>query len=761
MSALRKEIGSLQRRSNRLKRTVFALLGAMILVGHCGSAGASVPVVFAGTIDACDVKVSRDDTQLTVVWPVDAAGRQGTVKLALDSSANLIRSVLLPSDAGEVAVFENSSPEFQLFVGQRRKNPNGNHTFFDKVDQREHVEIPLKLQIDAVKIVSSSNRASVQIQSLRGNGFTGELRFTFFAGTSLIHIEAIVSTEQPDRAVLFRGGLSTKAEHVRSIVYHRAGGLPQTIRPSLLVPFRPWKLHTIGKGQGFGQPDFDPERTPLIGRPEDGILQARYRAVALEAQSGSLAVFPAPHKFLYPLDFADNVGFNFAWKRLGRVEVGVRQPPLGDGRFRPWVDCPPGSRQHFDLFLLAAPVPAKELLEEVARFTQDERYPKLDGFKTFTSHYHMWHTRELIQQQQRTGTTDIPPTFERPLFVDKMKETGIDIAHLAEFHGGPRTGKPRYEELQVLHHECARLSDGEILILPGEEPNVHLGGHWVSFFPKPVYWDFVNRNTSAELKQRIKKGDVPSFQRQDPKLGVVYFVNSAEDVLKLFEQEDGLFWTAHPRIKGSTGYPDRYRDEAFFKSAQFFGGAWKAMPANYSHQRLGRRVLDLLDDMNQWGAEKQILGEADLFQLNRASELYGHANINYIKLDRVPRFEEGWSDVLDALRNRQYFTTTGEVFIPSFRLGGQEFRKEIRAADSSDVQLEAKVRSNFPLAFAEIVSGNGTDIFRERIQLDEVGTFSETVVRRRLDLRNRDWVRFEVWDVAENGAFTQPVLIRE
>ena len=44
-----------------------------------------------------------------------------------------------------------------------------------------------------------------------------------------------------------------------------------------------------------------------------------------------------------------------------------------------------------------------------------------------------------------------------------------------------RTGLSRLVELQVLHSECARLSDGELLVLPGEEPNCHLGGHWISF----------------------------------------------------------------------------------------------------------------------------------------------------------------------------------------------------------------------------------------------------------------------------------------
>ena len=45
------------------------------------------------------------------------------------------------------------------------------------------------------------------------------------------------------------------------------------------------------------------------------------------------------------------------------------------------------------------------------------------------------------------------------------------------------------------------------------------------------------------------------------------------------------------------------------------------MPANYSRDRLGERVLDLLDDMNDWGQPKKIVGEADLFELNAESEL--------------------------------------------------------------------------------------------------------------------------------------------
>lgn len=52
------------------------------------------------------------------------------------------------------------------------------------------------------------------------------------------------------------------------------------------------------------------------------------------------------------------------------------------------------------------------------------------------------------------------------------------------------------------------------------------------------------------------------------------------------------------------------------------------MPVDYFRNRLGERVLDLLDDINNWGQPKKILGEAELFELNPESELYGHLNVN-------------------------------------------------------------------------------------------------------------------------------------
>jgi hypothetical protein len=115
----------------------------------------------------------------------------------------------------------------------------------------------------------------------------------------------------------------------------------------------------------------------------------------------------------------------------------------------------------------------------------------------------------------------------------------------------------------------------------------------------------------------------------------------------------------HARIKSSTGFPDEYRTEPFFTSDRYLGSAWKAMPADYSRDTLGWRVLDLEDDMANWGNRKYILGEADLFKIYEDYELFGAMNINYLKLDQIPRFEDGWQPVLDALRGGDFFVTTG------------------------------------------------------------------------------------------------------
>ena len=59
----------------------------------------------------------------------------------------------------------------------------------------------------------------------------------------------------------------------------------------------------------------------------------------------------------------------------------------------------------------------------------------------------------------------------------------------------------------------------------------------------------------------------------------------------------------------------------------------------------------------------------------------------------------------------------------------------------------------------EVISGDGKQVYRKRIDLNETTAFGSKQFEIDLDLNQVDWVRFEVWDIAKNGTFTQPIWI--
>ena len=73
--------------------------------------------------------------------------------------------------------------------------------------------------------------------------------------------------------------------------------------------------------------------------------------------------------------------------------------------------------------------------------------------------------------------------------------------------------------------------------------------------------------------------------------------------------------------------------------------------------------------------------------------------------------------------------------------------------------MTARVEWTFPPAFAEVIWGDGSRVYRRRVDLSENEAFSQTKLRVAVDLKGAKWVRLEVWDVAVNGAFSQPVWI--
>ena len=49
---------------------------------------------------------------------------------------------------------------------------------------------------------------------------------------------------------------------------------------------------------------------------------------------------------------------------------------------------------------------------------------------------------------------------------------------------------------------------------------------------------------------------------------------------------------------------------------------------------------------------------------------------------------------------------------------------------------------------------------RERVDLSDTEPFGRRTLHLSPNLSGQDWVRFEVWDVAANGAFSQPIWLK-
>ena len=665
---------------------------------------------------------------MRAIWPLDDR-EFGILRLELQPDRPLIDELAIgDSLEPEMPLLKGVDPVTLVTVGTRDLRAQGAWVaFFDDPPKRPHETFLASLEKKAVRFETHGNRSTIIIDGLTAGPFKGDLRFTLYPGSRLVQVQAVVSTDKDACAIVYDGGLTSGA------------------RPA-------WKsvawFDTSDHLQRVDAVSADPARQAAAP------LASRNRAIVAECDNGSVAIFPPPHQFLYPLDFADN--FKYVWHGKGwqqKVDgygIGVRQPPEGDKRHVPWMNAPPHTEQRLGVFYLLSRGKAEDAMEQVRLYTHGDKFKKLDGYLTFTSHYHIEHTLHFVEAQKQQKTTGIPRGMEEPGFVKAFKSAGVDIVHLAEFHVNRDEAfmANRLPLLKTLHSECDRLSDDRFLLLPGEEPNLALGGHWISLFPKPVYW------TLERKKEQPFSEEIEGY-------GTVYHAGDSADVLRLMERENGLMWTAHPRIKSSFGFPDVYRHKDYFLSDHFLGAAWKAMPADASLPRLGVRSLDLMDDMANWGLRKYVLGEVDIFQVNPDYELYGHMNVNYLKLDRLPHYRDGWQPVLDTLRQGRFFVTTGEVLIPSFTIGGKEAGQTVKRPADSDAPLvmDAKLEWTFPLAFAEVISGDGEKVYRQHIDLSDTGPFGTRELHVPVPLAGRKWVRLEVWDIATNGAFTEPVWV--
>ena len=248
---------------------------------------------------------------------------------------------------------------------------------------------------------------------------------------------------------------------------------------------------------------------------------------------------------------------------------------------------------------------------------------------------------------------------------------------------------------------------------------------------------------------------------EDPVYGRVYHVGGDADILDLLKRENGAAWMAHQRTKfdmppspAPGGYLEQMRDTDYFLSPYYLGGEYRAnVPVDLSETRMAGHMLDALDDMNNWTAgsglpAKTLIATADTYMKYPEDDLYPQSFVNYVRLDRVPSIDDG-SEFVDALRNGNFFVSSGEILLKEFTVEGRGQQRT----------LVAEFDWTFPLDFVEVVWGDGVDTDREIISMKDRSAFDSARVVMPLDVGNKKWVRVAAWDTAGNGAFSQPIRL--
>lgn len=657
---------------------------------------AAVPVKFSRYNPTSEIKITTlGSSLLRVQWNTTDGGRCA-VTFDLGRGASLLQSLEVDTDqSGSLSVIaQEIQPRFDVTVGTR-KNTSWPYVFFDRVNRRPYQKHTADLDPQLVQVVSDGlTRAKIIISKIAAGPFWGDLVFYVYSGSPFIQIEAAMETYDPRVAylydVLFGGSFSDVVykDNVTDDFVH--------INPS----------------------------SPLAAK------KVRNRTIMAQFPFGTLAVFPAPHAYIYPTDLTLNLGFVQVGEENGRDLLGTKSHPEGDGRFMPWIDAPCGRTQHMGVFLLLSTTQAVSTLDCVKSYTHGDAYKKIPGYITMAEHFH-----------EAMAMTDDTARPSGPAFREAMMDLNVDAVHLAEFHGdgNPRdTGKLRLDQLKKMFDVCKKYSiPGAFLLMPGEEANAWFGGHNMYFFPKPVYIT-LKREAGQPYKEHIDG------------YGDVYHVQNATEYHRALKENKGIAWTSHPRIKGSLREPDSFVNQPYFQDdSVWLGGDWKAMPLDLSEDRLGMRALRLLDDMSQLGYDRQIIGEVDPFKLDKTHEVYAHMNINYLKVVALPSATD-WSPVLNAIKNKEYFTTTGEVLIHSWEV-----------ASAKDKVL-ADIEWTFPMSFAEVIWGEGDDVKRMTVPLTDTKELVSTVQHFEwpVNLTNAKWVRIEAWDIARNGAFTPTLWLK-
>lgn len=732
-------------------RALSGLLLALLASLAHGQRDNAMSCDLSGYRDTANIQVTGSDNQLAVFWN-GSGNQQLQLELVLEAGEPVIRSLLLrDGDAPWKTLLRDAHIEYHIVEGYRRISNQqlvplrelGVELTQEVVDRykwdvfwdapldlrtevgggnpppaggvasqpglpRSPAEIrraSINYQVQACAVVSDGARVEIRFPGVSLGSFRGDLVLTVYADTNLLRVEVLAATALPSVAYKYDAGIA---------------GVP--LGPDSEVMWR----DTGGKLQSYGLtgPN-NADRVPLT---------AANRLVAAATGGTALVAFPPPHTFFWAREVEINAGYNWYRKDgADRFGIGIRQgeQEVVERYLANWslYSAPPGSAQQMVAYFFPWAGTPQDAMEEVLAFTNHDIYPALPGYQVMGSHYHTNMGRQLLD----SGSLDT-----RLRDFEVLRSAGINIA-------GP-VDRPaeasQLEEQHWLFEGARRHSDDSFLVLPEMENSNLLGGHWDLLFSHPVYYADARPPGTPLVTEH-------------PLYGKMYNIGSVADMMAMVETENMLIYMPHPRTKGSTGYPDAIADSPQFLHDSYRGVGWRwGMGSDLSEKRLSDyRVIPLLDDMNNWIAgtglkPKSLLAITETYFKAPGDDIYANGPVTYLRLDHLPT-DGNYAPVIDALREGNYFVSSGEVLIPH-----HEYQRH-----GNQLMVAAEVRWTFPLDFVEVVYGDGERTGSVVVSATGLRPFGQETFRIPIDIENQAWIRFAAWDSAGNGAMTMPVWL--
>jgi hypothetical protein len=207
----------------------------------------------------------------------------------------------------------------------------------------------------------------------------------------------------------------------------------------------------------------------------------------------------------------------------------------------------------------------------------------------------------------------------------------------------------------------------------------------------------------------------------------------------IVENENGVCWLAHP---GLSRTPKELMDgwTQHVSMMEWSNYEWiigKSCSSIFRHcVDFGQLLFHKLDMLLNQGFEVGVIGGVDFHGNQNADYVFSNGIVNYLK-----NIELNVPSVVACLKERDFFVSTGEILIEKCEL------------KSGEVVLE--IDTLFPLRNIIVATDKGKINYSVK-DLDSNGE-----IKIPLNQFNPEkWWRTEIWDIANNPVFTQPVIIR-